>query len=113
MRMDHVAVSKNWGPTLGCPCNQGPTILGSILGPLIFGNSHMSQGVRYFGGLGVPFCPFDDPDSLLKLARNKKGTLIKIGLLGHLAMFVGLNRNIPTVAHISRFPKWGLQQGDL
>ena len=37
-----MAVSINWGGLfLGCPCNKIPTTLGSILGPLIFGNSHI------------------------------------------------------------------------
>ena len=31
---------KTAGPFGGCPCNESPTMWGSVLGPLIFGNSH-------------------------------------------------------------------------
>ena len=37
-----MAVSMNWGSFLGCPYNKDHNILGSILGPLISGGSHMS-----------------------------------------------------------------------
>ena len=37
----YMTVSKNWGPLFGSLCNKSPTIWGSILGPLIFGISHM------------------------------------------------------------------------
>ena len=34
-----MAVSINWGSVLWCPSNESSTILESILGPLILGNS--------------------------------------------------------------------------
>ena len=38
------------GPLLGSPYNKSPTILGSILGPMIFGISHTvpNSHLRYF-----------------------------------------------------------------
>ena len=36
-----MGVSKNQGPLFGSPYIKSPTILGSILGPLVVGNSHM------------------------------------------------------------------------
>ena len=37
----NTGVSKNSGPLFGSPYNKSPTILGSILGPPIVGNSHI------------------------------------------------------------------------
>ena len=42
-----MVISRKWGPLQGSPCNKDPSILGSVLGPLILGNSHMSYG-QYF-----------------------------------------------------------------
>ena len=36
----HLAVSVNWGPCGECP-DESPTVLGSMLGALIFGNTHI------------------------------------------------------------------------
>ena len=36
-----MGVSKNEGPLFGTPYIKSPTILGSILGPPIVGNSHI------------------------------------------------------------------------
>ena len=36
-----MAVSKNWRPLFASPYNKSPAIWGSILGPLIFGISHI------------------------------------------------------------------------
>ena len=54
-----MAVSKHWGPFFGSPYNKSPTIWGSILGPLIFGISHVSLrlpavGTPGSGGSGWP-----------------------------------------------------------
>ena len=38
-----LAASKNRGPLFGRPYNESPTIWGSILGPLIFGISHIED----------------------------------------------------------------------
>ena len=38
-----MAVSINWGSFLGCPYNMDHSILGSILGPLISGASHIKR----------------------------------------------------------------------
>ena len=38
----HMGVPKIRGPIFGSPYNKSPTILGYILGPLIFGVSHMN-----------------------------------------------------------------------
>ena len=39
----YVAVSKNWGPLRGCPCNKSSDIWSRYAGPLIIGNSHVLQ----------------------------------------------------------------------
>ena len=36
-----MAVSIDWGSFFGCPYNKDHNILGSVLGPLISGGSHM------------------------------------------------------------------------
>ena len=33
----------NWGKVLGCPYNESPTALGSVLGPWIFVNSNVAM----------------------------------------------------------------------
>ena len=38
-----MGVSKNWGPLFGSPHIKSPSILGSILGPPIVGNSQIAQ----------------------------------------------------------------------
>ena len=45
----YMAVSKNSGPHFGSSYNKSPTILGYILGPLIFGVSHMGHNAWYMG----------------------------------------------------------------
>ena len=37
------------GPLFGSPYNKSPTILGSILWPMIFGISHMEGSMPFFG----------------------------------------------------------------
>ena len=37
----YAAVSENEGPLFGSPSNKDPNILGSVITPLIFGNSHV------------------------------------------------------------------------
>ena len=50
-------VSKKSGPLVGSPYNKGHSILGSILEPLIFENSHMSiLTVAMLGGLPKHSC---------------------------------------------------------
>ena len=41
----------------GSPCNESPTYLGSVLGPLIFGNSQYSLMWPVFG----PISPLNEP----------------------------------------------------
>ena len=36
-----------WGPFCGCPCHKSTSTVGSILGPMIFGNSHVLGLVNY------------------------------------------------------------------
>ena len=47
-----MGVSNNRGPCFGCPHNKSPFFGGSILGLLIFGNSHMWYGF-YLGLVSV------------------------------------------------------------
>ena len=44
----HTGVSQNSGPLLGSLCNKDHSILMSVLGPLIFGNSHINTHMRMY-----------------------------------------------------------------
>ena len=49
-----MGVSKNYGPLFGSPYNKSPTILGSILGPPIIGNSHVGKFMISASELPLP-----------------------------------------------------------
>ena len=66
---------KLGGPFLECPYKNRPTILGSILGPLIFGNSQITQ-IRAPGGLVLPVRAAH-PGGVLALSQ---GSLRYVGL---------------------------------
>ena len=69
---NYVAASVNWAPFCGCPFNKSP-ILGSILGPLLFGNFQVAA--EYISRLLGLLCP----DFLL---QGLKRASIYVGALG-------------------------------
>ena len=70
-------VSKIKGPIFGSPCNKSPTILGYILGPLIFGISHVPE--------------YYDPDSK---NPQETGPQLTFGSPHSLGSYLGVSKTV-------------------